>query len=63
MGYPMKKEIRIRLTFLFYELICGYSPPWYANDPVIPGMGTSFVEDRANDLIAFLRYVTTNRPH
>ncbi|WOO84927.1 Autophagy-related protein 22 [Vanrija pseudolonga] len=42
MGYPMKKEIRIRLIFLFYEII------------FIPGMGTSFVEDRANDLIAFL---------
>jgi hypothetical protein len=22
MGYPMKKEIKIRLIFLFYEILC-----------------------------------------
>lgn len=22
MGYPMKKEVKIRLIFLFYEILC-----------------------------------------
>ncbi|BEI84863.1 hypothetical protein CcaverHIS002_0502640 [Cutaneotrichosporon cavernicola] len=42
MGYPMKKDIKIRLIFLFYEIL------------FIPGLSTSFVDDRANDLTAFL---------
>lgn len=71
MGYPMKREIRIRLIFLFYEILCefvcgsgrrwSHSCAWQSTKAltlVIPGMSTSFVEDRANDLISFLRWVT-----
>ncbi|KAL7421289.1 Proteasome activator BLM10 [Cryptotrichosporon argae] len=42
MGYPMKRDIKIRLIFLFYEIL------------FIPGLSASFVEDRANDLTSLL---------
>lgn len=60
MGYPMKKDIKIRLIFLYYEIVCELhlnSDGDPRSCPVIPGLSTSFIEDRATDLMAWLRYV------
>ncbi|WWD21364.1 hypothetical protein CI109_105848 [Kwoniella shandongensis] len=39
MGYPMKREIKIRLIFLYYELL------------FVPGLSASFIEDAGNQFI------------
>ncbi|KAK4685505.1 hypothetical protein P7C73_g4645, partial [Tremellales sp. Uapishka_1] len=42
MGYPMKKEIRIKLIFLYYELL------------FVPGCSSSFIEDAGNQVIGLV---------
>nr|XP_019009928.1 proteasome activator subunit 4 [Kwoniella pini CBS 10737]OCF48709.1 proteasome activator subunit 4 [Kwoniella pini CBS 10737] len=42
MGYPMKRDIKIKLIFVYYELM------------FIPGLSSSFIEDASNQLISLL---------
>ncbi|ORX39177.1 putative membrane protein [Kockovaella imperatae] len=42
MGYPMKKEMKIKLIFVFYEII------------FVPGLSSSFIEDAGNQFIGLV---------
>lgn len=55
MGYPMKRETKIRLIFLYYEILCR-STTWDSLIIVVPGLGASLVDDAGNQLITLLRY-------
>ncbi|KAK8843981.1 hypothetical protein IAR55_006774 [Kwoniella newhampshirensis] len=42
MGYPMKREVKIKLIFLYYELL------------FVPGLSASFIEDAGNQFISLI---------
>jgi proteasome activator subunit 4 len=58
MGYPMRKEIRIKLIFMYYELICMWPLTADSDAAVVPGLSSSFIEDAGNQFITLVRYVS-----
>jgi len=53
MGYQMKKEMKIKLTFIYWEIICT-STPKYQLTLVVPGLSSTFLEDAGNSFISFI---------
>lgn len=57
MGYPMEKEVKIKLAFFYYELMCESLPIRQAvlKISVVPGTSASFIEDAGNQFIGLIR--------
>jgi proteasome activator subunit 4 len=49
----MKKEMKIKLTFIYWEIICT-STPKYQLTLVVPGLSSTFLEDAGNSFISFI---------
>lgn len=55
MGFPMKRDLKIRLIFMYYEILCKLMRAEQQLMSVIPGLRAGFVEGRANELISWLK--------